>query len=49
MRSKRKLLIEQLDNKLKPFQKTEMVLIPNNGWINTIRTTLNYDYGSTWD
>lgn len=41
MRNKRKLLIEQLDQKLKPFQKTEMVLIPNNGWINTIRTTLN--------
>ena len=41
MRNKRKLLIEQLDQKLKPFQKTEMVLIPNNGWINTIRTALN--------
>jgi len=41
MRNKRKLLIEQLDQKLKPFKKTEMVLIPNNGWINTIRTTLN--------
>lgn len=41
MRNKRKLLIEQLNQKLKPFQKTEMVLIPNKGWINTIRTTLN--------
>ena len=41
MRNTRKLLIEQLDQKLKPFQKIEMVLIPNNGWINTIRTTLN--------
>ena len=41
MRNKRKLLIEQLDQKLKPFQKTEMVLIPNKGWINTIRTVLN--------
>ena len=41
MRNKRKLLIEQLDKKLKPFQKTEMVIVPNNGWINTIRTTLN--------
>jgi len=41
MRNKRKLLIEQLDQKLKPFQETEKVLIPNNGWINTIRTTLN--------
>jgi predicted DNA-binding mobile mystery protein A len=41
MRNKRKLLIEQLDQKLKPFQKTEMVLVPNKGWINTIRTSLN--------
>ncbi|MEJ6735972.1 MAG: mobile mystery protein A [Flavobacteriales bacterium] len=41
MRNKRKLLIEQLDKKLKPFQKTEMVIVPNNGWINTIRTALN--------
>jgi len=41
MRNKRKLLIEQLDKKLKPFQKTEMVLVPSKGWINTIRTALN--------
>lgn len=41
IRNKRKLLLEQLDQKLKPFQKTEMVLILNKGWIITIRTTLN--------
>ena len=41
MRNKKKLLIEQLDQKLKPFQKTEAVLVPDKGWINTIRTTLN--------
>ncbi|MCF6295089.1 MAG: mobile mystery protein A, partial [Flavobacteriaceae bacterium] len=41
MRNKKKLIIEQLDQKLKPFQKTGMVLIPNKGWINTIRTALN--------
>ncbi len=41
MRNKKKLLIEQLDQKLKPFQKTEVVLVPDKGWINTIRTTLN--------
>lgn len=41
MRNKRKLLIEQLDQKLQPFQKTEMVLMPNKGWIYTIRTALN--------
>lgn len=41
MRNKKKLLIEQLDQKLEPFQKTELVLVPNKGWINTIRTALN--------
>ncbi len=41
MRNKKKLLIEQLDQKLKYFQKTEMVLIPDKGWVNTIRTALN--------
>lgn len=41
MRNKKKLLIEQLDQKLNPFQQTELVLVPNKGWINTIRTTIN--------
>ena len=41
MRTQRKLLIEQLDRKLKPFIGTEIVIVPNNGWINTIRTTIN--------
>ena len=41
MRNNRKLLIEQLDNKLKPFIETKRVLVPEGGWINTIRTTLN--------
>ena len=41
MRNKRTLLIEQLDQKLQPFQRTEMVEVPSKGWINTIRTTLN--------
>ena len=41
MRNQRKLLIEQLDRKLKPFFGSEMVIIPNNGWINTLRTTMN--------
>lgn len=45
MRNKRKLLIEQLDQKLKPFQKTEIVLVPNKGWIHTIRTTLHMTMG----
>lgn len=41
MRNKRILLIEQLDQKLKPFLKARMVPVPERGWINTIRTTLN--------
>lgn len=41
MRNQRKLLLEQLDRKLKPFYGTQMVIIPDNGWINSIRTTIN--------
>lgn len=41
MRNKRILLIEQLDQKLKPFLETRMVLVPERGWTNAIRTTLN--------
>ena len=41
MRNKRKLIIEQLDHKLKPFLETRNVLVPEKGWINTIRTALN--------
>lgn len=41
MRKKRQLLIEQLDQKLEKFKETAMVLVPEKGWINTIRTTLN--------
>ncbi len=41
MRNKRKLLVEQLDQKLQPFYESRKVLVPERGWINTIRTTLN--------
>ena len=41
MRNQRKLLIDQLDRKLKPFLGSEIIIIPDNGWINTIRTTIN--------
>lgn len=41
MRNQKILLVEQLDRKLKPFIGSELVIIPNRGWINTIRTTLN--------
>jgi len=41
MRNKKKLLIEQLDQKLAVFKDAELVLVPQKGWVNTIRTTLN--------
>lgn len=41
MRNKKKLLIEQLERKLKPFYGTQNVIVPDTGFINTIRTTLN--------
>ncbi|MDO6809879.1 mobile mystery protein A [Zobellia galactanivorans] len=41
MRNKKKLLIEQLDQKLANFKDAGTVLVPQKGWVNTIRTTLN--------
>lgn len=41
MRNKQKLLIEQLDTKLAPFYKTEQVVVPDSGWIKSIRSALN--------
>lgn len=41
MRNKQKLLIEQLDQKLRPFSEASKVPIPERGWIHTIRTALN--------
>jgi len=41
MRNKKKLLIEQLDQKLVNFKDAGMILVPQKGWVNTIRTTLN--------
>jgi predicted DNA-binding mobile mystery protein A len=41
MRNKQKLLIEQLEQKLQPFSETSKVLVPERGWVNTIRTALN--------
>jgi predicted DNA-binding mobile mystery protein A len=38
---KKKLFIEQLDKKLVKFKDAVMVPIPEKGWINTIRITLN--------
>jgi predicted DNA-binding mobile mystery protein A len=34
-------MIDQLDQKLQPFLNTRHIPVPERGWINTIRTTLN--------
>ena len=41
MRNQKKLLLEQLDRKLKPFQEIKSIQVPQRGWIHMIRTTLN--------
>ena len=41
MRSKHKLLIEQLDKKLSVFTEAKSVMVPVRGWVHTVRTTLN--------
>ena len=41
MRNKRKLLVEQLDQKLQLFSESRRAIVPERGWINTIRTSLN--------
>jgi len=41
MRNQKKLLVEQLDRKLKPFFGIEKIQVPDKGWIHSIRTTLN--------
>lgn len=39
--SNKKLIIEQLDNKLARLQVLKEIETPSKGWINAIRTTLN--------
>ena len=41
MRSTKKLLIEQLDRKLKPFRGSEKTIVPEQGWVFGIRCALN--------
>lgn len=36
----KKLQIEQLSNKLKPYNSTDKVIRPSIGWVKTIRTSL---------
>tara|TARA_R110001583_G_scaffold194814_1_gene367185 strand:- start:442 stop:900 length:459 start_codon:yes stop_codon:yes gene_type:complete len=41
MRNQKKIAIEQLDRKLKPFYEIKNIDVPERGWVYTIRTTLN--------
>jgi len=41
MRNQKKLVVEQLDRKLKPFKGLEKIQTPEKGWINNIRLALN--------
>ncbi|MCK4921486.1 MAG: mobile mystery protein A [Bacteroidales bacterium] len=41
MRNQKKLLLEQLDRKLMPFQDLKNLQVPHRGWIHTIRISLN--------
>ncbi len=41
MRNQKKLLVEQLDKKLKTFQGIEKIIIPTKGWVYNIRVALN--------
>ncbi len=41
MRNQKKLVVEQLDRKLNLFKGLEKIQIPEKGWINNIRVTLN--------
>lgn len=38
--SKQKLLIEQMDKKIKAFRPLEGTVVPKKGWINSLRITL---------
>ncbi|MDI1355364.1 MAG: mobile mystery protein A [bacterium] len=37
---KQKLLIEQMDKKIKAFRSLESSIVPRKGWVHSIRTTL---------
>ncbi|MEX1002205.1 MAG: mobile mystery protein A [Crocinitomicaceae bacterium] len=39
MRNQKKLIVQQLDEKLRPFKGSEKVYLPVKGWIHTIRNS----------
>src|SRR6185312_10542800 len=38
--TKQKLIIEQVDRKLRVLKPLEMIIVPKNGWVNTVRVAL---------
>lgn len=38
--SKQKLLVEQMDKKIKAFRSLEGTIVPKKGWVNSVRITL---------
>ena len=38
---KKKILLDQIDNKIAEFKRVENIIIPGKGWINAIRVALN--------
>jgi len=41
MRNQKKIVIEQLDRKLKPFYEIKNIEVPERGWVYAIRTAMN--------
>lgn len=41
MRNKKKLILDQLSRKIEPFDRMSKIIIPERGWIYTIRKSLN--------
>ena len=39
--TREKLMLEQLDEKLGLFKKVRHIIVPDKGWVHSIRTTLN--------
>lgn len=41
MRNKRKLIVDQMDRNIAPFQEVRNITAPSAGWISAIRNALN--------
>jgi len=41
MATRSKLILEQLERKIEPFQKADEISTPEKGWLHAVRTALN--------